>query len=61
MGADAPPPGRKGIGDKAFVRNGVVMHILLMVGGLDVDGGAELTLVNVNIDIQEGGIGRFSR
>ena len=30
------------------------MQILLMVDGFDVDRGAELTLVNVNIDIQEG-------
>ena len=28
-----------------------------MVGGFDVDGGAELTLVDVNIDIQEGDMG----
>ena len=56
MGADALPPGSKGVGDRAFGRNGVatvVMQILLMVGGFDVDGGAELTLVDVNIDIQE--------
>ena len=30
------------------------MQILLMVGGFDVDGSAELTLLDVNIDIQEG-------
>ena len=35
----------------------VVMEILLMVGGFSVDGGAELTLVDVNIDIQEGDMG----
>ena len=35
----------------------MVMQILLMVGGFDVVGGAELTLVNVNIDIQEGDMG----
>ena len=33
------------------------MQILLMVGGFDVDGDAELTLVDVNIDIQEGNVG----
>ena len=33
------------------------MQILLMVGGFDVDRSAELTLVNVNIDIQEGDMG----
>ena len=60
MGADAPPPGSKGIGDRAFGQNGVatvVMQVLLMVGGFDVDGGAELTLVGVNIDIQESDMG----
>ena len=30
------------------------MQILLMVGGFDEDGGAELTLVKVNVDMQEG-------
>ena len=35
----------------------MVMQILLMVGGFDVDGGAKLTLVNVNINIQEGDMG----
>ena len=35
----------------------MVMQILLMVGGFDVDRGAELTLVNVNINIQEGDMG----
>ena len=57
MEADVPPPGSKAIGDRVFIRYGVatvVMQILLMVGGFDVDGGAELTLVNVNSDIQEG-------
>ena len=34
----------------------VVMQILLMVGGFNADGGAELILVDVNIDIQEGDI-----
>ena len=60
MGANALPPGSKGLGDRAFGRYGmatVVMQILLMVGGFDVDGGAELTLVDVNIDIQEGNMG----
>ena len=58
MGADTPPPGGKGIGDRAFSRyrvETVVMQILLMVGGFNVEGGAELTLVDVNIYIQEGG------
>ena len=43
MGADALLPGSKGIGDRAFGRFGVVtvvMQILLMVGGFDVDRGA---------------------
>ena len=57
MGADAPLPGSKGIGDRTFGRYGVatvVMQILLMVTGFDVDGSAELTLLDVNIEIQEG-------
>ena len=33
------------------------MEILLMVGGFNVDGGAELTLVRVNNDIQESDMG----
>ena len=33
------------------------MQILLMSGGFDVDGGADLTLADVNIDIQEGHMG----
>ena len=33
------------------------MQILLMVGGFDVDGSVELTLLNVNINIQEGDMG----
>ena len=60
MGADAPPPGSKGIRDRVFGQNGVatvVMQVLLMVSGFDVDGGAELTLVDVNIDIQESDMG----
>ena len=41
--ADALHPGSKGIGVRVFGRYGVatvVMQILLMVGGFDVDGGA---------------------
>ena len=47
MGADVPPPGSKGTGDRAFSRYGVatvVMQILLVIGGFDV----ELTLVDTN-------------
>ena len=60
MGADATHLDIKGIGDRAFSRCGlatVVMQILLMVGRFDVDGGAKLTLVDVNIDIEEGDMG----
>ena len=60
MGADAPPPGSKGIGDRAFGGYGmatVVVQILLMVGWFDVDGSAQSTLFDVNIDIQEGDMG----
>ena len=35
----------------------MVMQILLMIGGFDVYRGVELTLVDVNIDIQEGDVG----
>ena len=35
----------------------MVVQILLMVGWFDVDGSAELTLLDVNIDIQEGDMG----
>ena len=35
----------------------VVLQILLMVGGFGVDESAEFTLLNVNIDIQEGDMG----
>ena len=54
------PHGSKGIRDRAFGRYGVatvVLQILLMVDGFDVDGSAELTLLDVNIDIQEGDMG----
>ena len=60
MGADAPPPGSKGIGDRVFGDYGVatvVMQILLMLVWFDVDGNAELTLLDVNIHIQEGDMG----
>ena len=54
MGADTSSPDGKGIGIRAFscyeVSN-VVMQILLMVGGFDVDRSAELTFVDVDIDI----------
>ena len=36
----------------------VVVQILLMVGWLDVDGSAQSTLLDVNIDIQEGWVYR---
>ena len=55
-----PPPGSKGIGDRAlggYEMATVVVQILLMVGWLDVDGSAQSTLLNVNIDIQEGDMG----
>ena len=35
----------------------VVVQILLMIGRLDVDGSAQSTLLDVNIDIQEGDMG----
>ena len=57
MRADTPPPVGKGIEDRAFSRYAeatVVMQILLTVGGFNIDGGVELTLVDVNINIQAG-------
>ena len=60
MRADISPPGGKGIGDRAFGGYGmatVVVQILLMVGWFDVDGSVQLTLLDVNIDIQEGYMG----
>ena len=54
------PRVEKGIGDRAFGQYGVatvVMQILLMVGGFDMDRSAELTLVNVSINIQLGDMG----
>ena len=54
MGADAPSPGSKGIGDRAFGGYGmatVVVQILLMVGWFDMDGSAQSTL------LQEGDMG----
>ena len=49
--------GSKGIGDREFGLYGVAAVVMLMVGGFDVDGGVELTLVDMNIDIQEGDMG----
>ena len=60
MGADAPPPGSKGLVDRAFGGYGmatVVVQILPMVGWFDADGSAELTLLDVDIDFQEGDMG----
>ena len=34
------------------------VEILLVVGGFDVDGGAEVRLVNIDVNIQEGDMGR---
>ena len=55
-----PSPGSKGIRDRPFGLYGmatVVMQILLMVGGFDVDRSVELTLLDVNIGIQVGYMG----
>ena len=59
-GSRCATPSSKGIGDRVFGRYEVatvVMQILLIVGGFDVDVSAELTLLDVNIDIQEGDMG----
>ena len=34
------------------------VEVLLVVGGFDVDGGAEVRLVNKDVSIQEGDMGR---
>ena len=34
------------------------VEVLLVVGGFDVDGGAEARLVNKDVNIQEGDMGR---
>ena len=34
------------------------VELLLVVGGFDMDGGAEATLVNKDVNIQEGDMGR---
>ena len=50
----------KGVRYGAFGRCGVtamVMEILLGVGGFDVDRGAEMTVVNTDIDIQKSDLG----
>ena len=60
MAVDTLPSSGKGVGDRVFGRYGVatvVMEILLVVGGFKVDRGAEFTLVNVNINIQESDMG----
>ena len=36
----------------------MVMELLLVVGGFNVDGDVELTLVNANIDNQGSGMGQ---
>ena len=35
----------------------MVMKVLLRVGGFDVDRGVEITMVNVNIDVQKSDVG----
>ena len=35
----------------------MIVEILLGVGGFNMDGGAELTIVNADIDVQKGDVG----
>ena len=48
MVTDMPPSSGKGVRYGAFSRGGVV---LLRVGGFDVDRGAEMTVVDTDMDI----------
>ena len=54
------PLGSKGIGDRAlggYEMATVVVQILLMVRWFDVNGSVQSTLLDVNVDIQEGDMG----
>ena len=58
--ADTAPSSGKRVRYGAFGRSGVtamVMEVLLGVGGFDVDRGAEMAMVNANIDVQKSDMG----
>ena len=53
---DTAPSSGKGVRYGAFGRSGVtvmIVEVLLGVGGFDVDRGAEMTMVNMDIDFQK--------
>ena len=56
MVTDTAPSSGKGVRYGAFGRSGVtamVLEVLLGVGGFDVDRAAEMTVVNMDINVQE--------
>ena len=58
--ADTAPSSDKRVRYGVFGRSGVtamVVEILLGVGGIDVDKGAEITMVNTDIDVQKRDMG----
>ena len=60
MITDTAPSSGKGVRYGAFDRCGVtalVVEVFLGVGGFDVDRGAEMTVVNTDIDIQKSDVG----
>ena len=60
MVTDTAPSSRKGVGYGVFGRCGataMVVEVLLGVGGFDVDRSAEMTVVNMDIDIQKSDVG----
>ena len=62
MVTDTAPSSGKGVRYGAFGRCGVtamvVEVVLLGVGGFDVDRGAEMTVVNTDINVQKSDMGR---
>ena len=53
---DMAPSSSKGLRYGAFGRSGVtamVVEVLLGIGGFDMDRGAEMTMVNTDIDVQK--------
>ena len=60
MVTDLAPSSGKGVRYGAFHRCGMtamVVKVLLGVGGFDVDRGAEMTVVNMDIDVQKSEMG----
>ena len=58
--ADTAPSSGKGVRYGAFGGGGVtavVVEVLLGVGGFYVDRGAEITMLNMDIDVQKSDIG----